>query len=129
MPKERIAIVGMGIAGAILGHNLLKVGYEITIYNKSNPSCSSRVAAGMFNSIIPRRVTKSWMADELNPLSKSYYLKLEKELNVSFYNPKDILHVFEYNKEQNKNSTDLHTPLKQIHDRKTHRDYRRNRYG
>lgn len=91
----------MGIAGAILSDHLDKAGYQVTIYNKNKSDCSSRVAAGMFNSIIPRRVTKSWLADDLNPIIQDYYPALEKSLQSSFYRPKDILHVFEYTKEQN----------------------------
>ena len=90
----------MGIAGAILSHNLLIEDCDLTIFNKTSAACSSRVAAGMYNSIIPRRVTKSWLSDELNPIINSYYPALERELNASFFNPKEILHLFEYPSEQ-----------------------------
>jgi len=101
LSKGKIAIVGMGIAGAILSEKLQDEAYHITIFNKKNPSCSSRVAAGMFNSIIPRRVTKSWLSDELNPVIQEYYPSLETKLESTFFYSKDLLHIFEYVKEQN----------------------------
>lgn len=101
MSKDKVAIIGSGIAGGILSWELIKRGQEIIVFNKPNPNSSSRVAAGLVNAIIPRRVTKTWLADEIFPNLHSFYQTIEKKLESEFFHPNNVIHIFEYSKEQN----------------------------
>jgi glycine oxidase len=101
MEKSNIAVVGLGIAGGILAWELNKRGHSVTVFNEKEINSSSRVAAGLVNGIIPRRVTKTWMADEIFPALHSFYPALEEELKVQFFHRSELIHIFEHSKEQN----------------------------
>ena len=62
---------------------------------------SSLVAAGMYNPIVFKRITKSWKADELVPYLNNFYPELEKHLNASFDTKIDILRIFKNWEQQN----------------------------
>lgn len=62
---------------------------------------SSLVAAGMYNPIVFKRITKSWMADELVPYLNQFYPTLEKHLTTSFDTKIDILRIFKNWEQQN----------------------------
>lgn len=62
---------------------------------------SSLIAAGMYNPIVFKRITKSWKADELVPYLNDFYPELEKHLNASFDTKIDILRIFKNWEQQN----------------------------
>jgi len=62
---------------------------------------SSLVAAGMYNPIVFKRITKSWKTDELVPYLNNFYPELEKHLNTSFDTKIDILRIFKNWEQQN----------------------------
>ena len=62
---------------------------------------SSLVAAGMYNPIVFKRITKSWKADELVPYLNNFYPELEKHLKASFDTKIDILRIFKNWEQQN----------------------------
>ena len=66
-------IVGQGIAGTVLTHTLLEQGKRILVIDEGNPSSCSKVAAGLYNPIVFKRLTKSWMIDELSPVAENFY--------------------------------------------------------
>jgi glycine/D-amino acid oxidase-like deaminating enzyme len=73
-------IVGQGIAGTILAHELLKKNKNIIFLNNENLSSSSKVAAGIWNPVVFKRLTKSWLADDLIPslnLDKSHIIMIQ----------------------------------------------------
>jgi len=53
-------IVGQGIAGSVIALSLIKAGYKILVINKPQLSLSSKIAAGIWNPIVFKRLTKSW---------------------------------------------------------------------
>lgn len=77
-------IVGQGIAGTSLAYTLLKKGKKILVIDNQNPQASSKIAAGLFNPITGRRMTKTWMADLLFPYFTDFYQELEKVLRITF---------------------------------------------
>lgn len=87
-------IIGQGIAGTLLTHELLKRGKKIAVVDNHHHSSSSMVAAGLFNPVVFKRFVKSWMADKLLPAADEAYTTLEKELNASFYHQKNIYKIF-----------------------------------
>lgn len=54
-------------------------------------SMSSKVAAGIWNPVVFKRLTKSWLADELISELNVFYTKAEKTLNTSFITQRKYL--------------------------------------
>ena len=93
-------IVGQGIAGTILAFELLKQNKQILIINNDDLSSSSRVAAGIWNPVVFKRLTKSWMADELIPTLNSFYEGIGKTLNNQFIKKINIAKLFSEEQEK-----------------------------
>jgi glycine oxidase len=91
MKKVEFLIVGNGLAGMMLAFEMLKHKLDFRIAYSPRKYRASSVAAGLFNPLVFRRLTKSWMADELLPEMKTKYLELEKLLKKTIYYEKNIL--------------------------------------
>lgn len=87
-------IVGQGIAGTVLAHTILKKGKGVIIIDKPEMSNASKVAAGLYNPVVFKRLVKSWMADELIPFMDKFYTETEQLLNSKFYYKKKIVKLF-----------------------------------
>lgn len=87
-------IVGQGIAGTVLAHTLLKNGRSVYIVDDPGLSGASKVAAGLYNPVVFKRMVKSWMADELIPFMDEFYTEAERSLNLKFYHKKQIVKLF-----------------------------------
>ncbi|HET6244399.1 MAG: FAD-binding oxidoreductase [Bacteroidetes bacterium] len=87
-------IVGQGIAGSLLAEELIKRNKKIIVIDNNHQSSSSLVAAGLYNPVVFKRFTKSWMADELIPFAIETYTHLEEKLKVKFHFQKNIIKVF-----------------------------------
>ena len=94
-------IVGQGIAGSVLSLSLIKAGYTISVIDSPNLSTSSKVAAGIWNPIVFKRLTKSWLADDLIPELQAFYNFWEKELNTTFVHQRSIIKAFTEEQEKN----------------------------
>lgn len=90
MNDKRILIVGHGLAGATLAYQLYKQQIQFTVVENPQYNAASRVAAGMINPIVFRRLNKSWMLDECLPIMHHFYKEIEHDLNLSFYHNMDI---------------------------------------
>lgn len=94
-------IVGQGIAGSVLAFTLIKAGYSVFVINNPNVSLSSKIAAGIFNPVVFKRLTKSWLADDLIPELQAFYGFWEKELNTTFIHQRNIIKAFAEEQEKN----------------------------
>jgi 3-hydroxyisobutyrate dehydrogenase len=56
---KRIGFIGLGIMGRPMSQNLLKAGYEVTVYNRSQPSMDALAAAGAKTAGSPKEVAKN----------------------------------------------------------------------
>lgn len=87
-------IVGQGLAAHVLMHTLHSQGISfITVGNGSLSSCS-RVAAGIWNPVVFKRMTKSWLADALIPSLEAFYTGCELRLNKKLINRRPIIKPF-----------------------------------
>ncbi len=93
-------IVGQGIAGTILAHELLKKNKNIIFLNNENLSSSSKVAAGIWNPVVFKRLTKSWLADDLIPSLNTFYNEIGKKLNFQFIKETSIAKLFSEEQEK-----------------------------
>jgi 2-hydroxy-3-oxopropionate reductase len=53
MGDRRIGLIGLGLMGNPMGHNLLKAGYELTVYNRTQSKTAALAAAGASVAVSP----------------------------------------------------------------------------
>lgn len=91
MNRVEFLVVGNGLAGTMLAFEMLERNISFRLVSSPKKSRASDVAAGMFNPLVFKRMTKSWLADELLPVMKEKYRKLERLLGERFFFEKPIL--------------------------------------
>lgn len=94
MKKIDAIIVGQGISGSVLSAEFLKNDKKVLVIDEEKKITSSKVAAGLYNPIVFKRIVKSWMIDELLPVFKETYQYIEKCCNKNFHTPRKIVKVF-----------------------------------
>ncbi|MEZ5174450.1 MAG: FAD-binding oxidoreductase [Bacteroidia bacterium] len=94
-------IVGGGLAGMSLAFRLLKRGKTIMLYNWREEKAASRVAAGLMNPVVFKRITKGWRSDEFLKESELFYPELEKLLGARFYIKPDFYRIHGSDYERN----------------------------
>jgi len=94
-------IVGLGLAGASLALRMMQRGQRIMVFDDPTANRSSAIAAGLFNPITGKLMTKTWMADPIFPELHLFYSWAESKLNKSFYHPQPIYRPFLSVEEQN----------------------------
>jgi len=99
--KGKILIVGQGLAGTLLAHQLYKRDLNFHVIDNSHFASSTKVAAGLINPITGRRYIKSWLIDSLLPEAISQYRELEKLLDIKIVYQKNILRTLRNPKQIN----------------------------
>lgn len=94
-------IVGQGLAGSVLAISLIKAGFKVCVVDEPKLSLSSRVAAGIWNPVVFKRLTKSWLADELVPELMDFYTCFELEANSVLIQHRHIIKPFTEEQEKN----------------------------
>ena len=84
-------IVGQGICGTFLSHELMKAGKSVLVIDEDRPFSSSKVASGVINPITGRRMVRTWEIEKLMPYAVEAYTALGEELNVSLIRQSNIL--------------------------------------
>ncbi|MGQ8338178.1 NAD(P)/FAD-dependent oxidoreductase [Sunxiuqinia sp. A32] len=80
-------ISGQGLAGTLLAWELANRGKTFIIFDDPNQAKASEVAAGLVNPVVFRRMTKSWLIDELYPILIDTYTRLENQFKTQFFYP------------------------------------------
>jgi hypothetical protein len=86
MDAEHILIIGAGLAGTSLAHQLIAKGHLVQLVDRGI-NHSTAVAAGMVNPMVFRRMNKSWRLDEFITDARNYYLHLEQVLEHKLFHP------------------------------------------
>lgn len=94
-------IVGQGLAGSSLAIELLKRDKKIMVWDRPDENRSSSVAAGLFNPVTGRVMTKTWKADTLFPYLEKFYREAEQMLGTRFFYPIPVYRPFLSIEEQN----------------------------
>lgn len=92
--KNKILIIGQGLAGTVLADKLMRQGHTVRIIDRGHKGTSSSVAAGVINPVTGRRIVKSWMIDDLRTLAKAYYLQVEQVLKIKLWYELPSLRIF-----------------------------------
>jgi 3-hydroxyisobutyrate dehydrogenase len=62
---QKVAILGLGIMGNGMAHNLLKAGFALTVYNRSREKAAALEAAGAQVADTPKAASRSvWLGDD-----------------------------------------------------------------
>lgn len=97
---QDIVIVGWGLAGTALAWELYFLGKSFSVKD-SLENHSTRVAAGLVNPVVFKRLTKSWNADVLMPSAADFYSRVEQVLEIKLLSRKSIFRVFASVEESN----------------------------
>tara|TARA_R110002051_G_scaffold4043_1_gene21404 strand:- start:47041 stop:48084 length:1044 start_codon:yes stop_codon:yes gene_type:complete len=93
-------VVGLGLAGTSFCETLRRNNKTFIVFNDQSQT-SSRVAGGLYNPVILKRFTLSWLADEQLKIANDFYKTLEQFLNVQFDEKQVVLRKFASIEEQN----------------------------
>jgi glycine oxidase len=96
-----LLIVGQGLAGSALAVRALQRGLRILVVDDPTANRSSSVAAGLFNPITGRKMSRTWLADELFPALHDYYPDVERLTDKRFFYPMPMYRPFISVEEQN----------------------------
>jgi glycine oxidase len=100
LKKIDFIIVGQGLAGSILALELLKQNETILVIDNADLSQCSRVAAGIYNPIVFKRLTQSWMADKTLPAMFEFFERAEKLFDTKLIHQTKIARVFASEQEE-----------------------------
>src|SRR5690348_12725033 len=56
--REHIGFIGLGLMGKPMSHNLLKAGYQLSVFNRSAPAVNELVLAGASAATSPRELAE-----------------------------------------------------------------------
>ena len=92
-------IVGQGLAGSVLADHLMATGKKVMVIDDPTYSNTSKVSAGLFNPIVFKRLTKTYMADEALKAARDFYTLQELKLKTRFYYPRNLYKLFSEQRE------------------------------
>src|SRR6202007_12827 len=87
-------------AGSILALELLKRNKTVLVIDNANMSQSSRVAAGIYNPIVFKRLNQSWMADKTLPAMFEFFEDAEKLFGIKLIHQTKMARVFASEQEE-----------------------------
>lgn len=93
-------IVGRGLAAAVLMHRFRQHGISFLAVGHRDLSLSSRVAAGIWNPVVFKRMTRSWLADQLIPELLDFYSNCERQMGCALLQQRDIVKPFSEEQEK-----------------------------
>jgi glycine oxidase len=94
LKKTDFIVIGQGLAGSILALELLKQNKTVLVIDNTRMSECSKVAAGIYNPIVFKRLTQSWMADKTLPAMFGFFENAEKLFNTKLIHQTKIARVF-----------------------------------
>lgn len=86
-------IVGAGIAGLSLAARLEEEGKAVVVFADPNRKMASKIAAGLMNPIVFKRLNLSWRTKECLDEADLFYRFLENKFNSEFYNSQALLRI------------------------------------
>ena len=107
-------IIGHGLAGAVLSHELLNQGKKVMVFNDPSLKSASMIAGGLYNPITGRKMVKTWNADNVFPIIEPFYRSFQEMLStkilydIGIYRP--FLNIEEQNEWQGKAALDTYSP-------------------
>lgn len=131
--NKPILIVGGGIAGLSLAFQFDKRNMAFIIID-SGINHSSKIAAGIINPVVFRRMALSWRVADFLPEAKSFYASLGHKFSKTFLNPIPIRRAFAHQQEvdlwKSKEQEESHQEyLEKMENTKQDIDYMKHPFG
>ena len=96
-----VLIIGQGIAGSMLAHELIRRQVSFRIMDKGSLGNTSVISSGLINPVTGRRFVLSWMIDELLPAAMEVYSDMEKLLQTTLKQEVNIIRHLSSIREEN----------------------------
>ena len=93
-------IVGQGLTANVLMHTFHTHGLSFITIGHTGLSTCSRVAAGIWNPVVFKRMTKSWMADAVIPHLSTFYGNCEERLHKKIVTHRPLIKPFTEDQEK-----------------------------
>lgn len=87
-------IVGRGLAANVLMHTFQQHQLSFHTFGNEQLSNCSRIAAGIWNPVVFKRLTRSWLADEIIPCLNQFYFDCESTLGKAVVTKRPIIKPF-----------------------------------
>ena len=97
---KKFIIVGKGLAAACLMHQFHKHKIDFVCIGNGALSQSSKVAGGIWNPVVFKRMTSSWMAETLIPSLYEFYTHCEALLSVKLLTERHFIKPFTEDQEK-----------------------------
>jgi len=94
-------IIGQGLAGSVLALELLKRKKRVIVFDEPEKNRASAIAAGLFNPITGKMMTRTWKADELFAVLPIFYSEAEQVIKKRFFYSTPLYRPFISVEEQN----------------------------
>jgi glycine/D-amino acid oxidase-like deaminating enzyme len=94
-------IIGHGLAGSITALEVEKRGYSYIVMDEEAPVTSSKIAAGMYSPINPKRMTLLWNYETFIPQALATYKRIEEHLSVEVLHQDTVVNALGSVKELN----------------------------
>lgn len=96
-----VLIIGQGIAGTCIGFALLRQNIHVTWVDQPSLSKASRIASGLYNPIVLKRMRMVHLAEAFLSNIDNFYSDLESFLDEKIFFPSNIYRVIHDAEEQN----------------------------
>ncbi len=122
------------MAGSVLALKLIEHNFTVKVIDKPELSNCSKIAAGIYNPVVFKRLTKSWMLDEVLPEMLRFYKSQEERWNCKLVTERNIVKLFSEEQEiilwQKKTNGELENYLdKIIHKTISYQSIKQNEFG
>lgn len=107
--KVDYLIIGQGLAGSLLGWELIQRGCSVVVVDGGKES-ASMIAAGLVNPVTGMRFVKSADVETLLPAAKSCYSSLSEFFGNEFYIEMPMVRIFNSTSERSNAEKRLHNP-------------------
>lgn len=111
MQQVEVLIVGQGMAGTALTTELLEQNITFKVIDDNHNQSSSIMSAGMYNPIVFKRITKSWLANETDYTLTLFCDRLTKMLGNAYHKTTPVARLFTNLAEQNMWLEKMESPL------------------
>lgn len=85
--KMKALIIGGGLAGIAVAEQLTARGVLFDLFCDRSQNSSTRIATGMYNPIVFRRLNLSWMVEDLLPEMHTFFERIEERLGAALKHP------------------------------------------
>lgn len=96
----RFLVIGQGVAGSFLTWELLKHGHSVRVVDADHEDSSSIVSAGIINPVTGKRFAVMQEFDAYFKVAKAAYEELEAHFDHQFFEPMNILRIFQNSDER-----------------------------